>query len=188
MKIITVTICGLLTGLSLGLFSPGVGFTEEIRGKSQVEIIAGWETYLSQEGDYTTAVYGAALPSKNSFTPYEIIVSQLYPDCDRSVIRYFVAPAAEEAVKQGNLKGLITVGEQTFNVVYDLVNDGSGVFEIKISTVEPALILAMLAAASAEISLPNLDNYKATVNLSGLPAAWDRIGPLCRAGEGIKVF
>ena len=161
---------------------------QDADGRALAERSGGWDSYLRQDGDYNSAVYEAALPSANALTPYSMKVGRPYSDCGRDVVTYYVAPAAEKEINQGNLKGSVKVGEQSFEVTYKLESTGDGVFTILFSGFGPALISAMLEAPSAEISLPNLDDFTASVPLDGFSQAWERAGRMCGNGEGIKLF
>lgn len=161
---------------------------QEPDGRSLMERSIGWDSYLRQEGDYKSAVYEVALPSANSLTPNSLVVGRPHSNCDSPTVTYYVAPAAKEEVDQGNLKGGLKVDEQSFEVTYRVVSTGDGVFTIHFTSFGPDLITALLNGASAEISLPNVGDFTATVPLAGFAQAWERAGRLCVSGEGIKLF
>lgn len=178
-----------IIGIALFLFAlPSALSAQDADGRSLVEKSGSWESYVIQEGDYNSAVYEVALTAQSPKAPYSLVVGRLYPDCDRAAITYHLAPAAEEEINQGNLKGAMKVGEQSFEVTYRLESTGDGVFTIKFTNFSPELITAMLEAPSAEISLPNLDDFLTTVSLAGFPEAWTRTGPLCENGEGLRLY
>jgi len=158
------------------------------RPLSLLERSGGWESYLRQDGDYNSAVYEVGLPGSNALTPYSLVIGRPYSNCDRPAITYYVAPAAEETVDQSNLKGSLKVGERSFDLIYRVVSGGNGVFTIHLASFSPEMITAMLEAASAEISLPNVGDFTAAVPLAGFAQAWERAGRLCGNGEGIRLF
>lgn len=173
--------------LFLFVFSSAVS-AQDADGRSLVERSGGWDSYVRQEGDYNSAVFEAALPSQNPKTPYSLVIGKLYPNCDRSSVTYYLAPAAEEKVGYANLKGTMKAGERSFEVTYKVESPGDGVFTVTVTNFNPELIAAMLEAPSVEIALPNLGDFSVTASLDGFPEAWARAGLLCGRGEGVRLF
>ena len=168
--------------------APSFVRAQDSDGRTLLERSGGWDSYLRQEGDYNTAIYEAALPALNALTQYSLVIGRPYSNCDSPAVTYYVVPATEEKVNQGNLKGSLKVGEQSFEMTYRVESPGDGVFTIHLTSFSPDLIAALLEAPSAEISLPNVGDYTATVSLAGFAQAWERVGRLCGNGEGIKLF
>jgi len=188
MSISKPTIVGFIgTILLLFTVSGNVG-AQDAAGLSLVERSGEWDSYLMQKADYNSAVYEVALPSKNAQTPYSLVIGRPYANCDSPTVTYYLAPAVEEEINHGNLKGSLKVGEQTFDVTYGLESTGTGVFTIRLTRFDQAMIAAMRDSPSAEISFPDLDNFTTTASLAGFAAAWERAGVLCGNGQGIKLF